>query len=734
MRIPIRLAALRLHFLIGLGVTTFATAGLFPIAPLAAQETGTLNVTVRKPDSTPLQGAFIRSDRIGGITDASGLATVVLPARLVTIMVSHPGYRPREFAITILPNVSQRHELALETRPADAASATIQTTGGVRVAGNEPLPIMVLGADDLEAGSLRHPSDIGQIFLGVPGIRSQLQSGPLEATRFRADGIRGQYTGLLVDGLPMLGGYPGAYAPMQLSPLEFEQVEWLRGPAVALFGPSAPGGVINLIPRRPVRDQVRMSLNQNSEKGGDLSVWAARRPSASVGGSLFADFHQQRLVDADDDGWGEIPRAIRFGIRPRLYLDHPNGDGLTLTAGATTEDRTGGFLLANTGGDPYREERRTRRFDGAVTARHLIGATGLLQLQLATIFQSISHRFDDLRERDHRSTLHGQLSWHDTFGKAAVTLGVGWQRDALRQRDFIGFDYTHSVPSAFGSVTLAAADRIVVSVAGRCDAHNVHGTQCEPRGDVLVHASERLDLRFFGGLGFTAPTPLADEAETLGFHATIPIAARAERLAAGGVDLDWRLDRVRLRGAVTLSRVGSSVRLVPFVGDTANRLRLLNVAEPTRVFALDLSGDYRLTQFTVGASYAFRHGTEGVPGAAGRRPIDLTPKHEVAMNLGWVAPRNAGTAVNLDVTLVGNQTLTDNIFRSRTTTYGLVGGLVSQRSGKARLYVSAENLFDVKLKTYEPVFFDPIIGGRRTNSPWIPLRGRMISLGALVDW
>jgi iron complex outermembrane receptor protein len=713
-------------------VLGFGVAAALPAQ--TAHLTGTLLVTVLRPDSTPLAGAFVRSERFGGVADDSGRATVELPARLVSVEVTHPGFEPRRFEITILPNVSQRYALVLEPRAPSAAAASIQSARVGRRPGDEPMPILVLGPDDLTRRAQAHPSDLSRLFSGILGIRAQALSGPLDATRFRANGIRGHYTGLLVDGLPLLGRYPGGYGIMQLSPLEFDQVEWVKGTAAALYGSAASGGLVNLISRRPDRDRLRIGVNQSSEKGGDVVLWAGRRRSPTVAATVFADFHQQRLVDADDDSWGEFPRVIRFSVRPRLYLDRPNGDGLVATVGLMSEDRTGGFLFAGNGSDRYREERRTRRFDTGVSARRIVGSSGLLQIKLATVLQGINHRFEDLRERDDRSTVSAEGSYTVTRGRATMVAGLGYQREELSQEDYPAFDYTHSVPSAFGSLTLAASERVIASIAGRCDDHSVHGTQCFPRVDLLLRANPQIDARVFGGLAYTAPTPLADEAETLGFHATIPIAAKAERLALGGVDLRWRGDAFQLNTAVTFTRVGLPVRLVPFAGDTLNRLRLLNVSEPTRVLSVDLRADYLAGPVTVGAFYGFRKGSEGVPGGTGRRDIDVTPRHQLGFDLRW-QPRIGGTAAYLDFLLVGPQTVTDNGFRTRTMSYVLANGLVSQRSGRASLYLSAENLFDLKLGSYDPVFLEsPVAGDRRTNTPWIPLRGRVVSLGALVDW
>jgi hypothetical protein len=55
--------------------------------------------------------------------------------------------------------------------------------------------------------------------------------------------------------------------------------------------------------------------------------------------------------------------------------------------------------------------------------------------------------------------------------------------------------------------------------------------------------------------------------------------------------------------------------------------------------------------------------------------------------------------------------------------------------GRARLYVSGENLFDVRLRNYEPVLLPVLaVGGRTTTTPWVTVQGRVISLGAVVEW
>ncbi len=712
-------------------------AGIGGATPVAAQDTGTLFVTVRQPDSSALPGAFVRSDRIGSAANDSGIARLELPARLVSVAVSHPGFESRVFEITIIEGVAQRFELILAHRSAEPAAALVHAPRTERRLADEPMPVVVVDEAEMAVRQLAHPVDLRELFAGQGPIRAEGIGGVLDAVRFRSAGLRGQYTGIMIDGMPLLGSHPDAFALAQLSPFEFGQAEWIRGSTTALHGPIGSGGVVNLISRAPERDQVRAAASQSSEKGGGVMFWGSRRFGADLGGTLFGEFHQQRLVDSDDDGWGEFPRAIRIAIRPRLHYDAPNGDGLTLAAGAMSEERTGGYLLGTTPGEPFRHERRTQRFDAAATGRRLLGNNGVLRLKLAGAFRAISHRYDEVRERDRRATLFGELHYQGSFGPTVVLAGIGYQRDALRHRDFPTFDYTHSLPNGFVSVTRQLGTSLTATVAGRCDQHSVHGLQCMPRADVLMRPADSIEARAYAALGYSAPSTLADEAELLGARTMVQVNARAERLTTAGGDLRWHRNGLELSGAVGFTRVSDPVRVVPVTAaDPASPLRLLNVDQPTRITAIDLAGTYRRGAMIYGAFYGFRTGSEGIPGTPGqRRPATYLSQHTAGAHIGWRAPATVGVAVDLHARYLGSQQISDNPFRTEAPGYGLINGLVSQRSGRARLFLSAENLLDIKLANYESIVIDPPARGERlTNVPWMPLRGRVLSLGAMVEW
>ncbi|MGE0556403.1 MAG: TonB-dependent receptor plug domain-containing protein, partial [Gemmatimonadales bacterium] len=435
-----------------------------------------------------------------------------------------------------------------------------------------------------------------------------------------------------------------------------------------------------------------------------------------------------------DDQWAEFPRAIRLQVRPRLSVDLPNGDVVNATVGVTTEDRTGGFLLSTTDDDPYRQELRTRNVDLGVRGRRLLAGGGRLELKLSGFYQSTSHRIDDQRFRDRRSSVFAEASWAGRLGPGELVAGLSYQRDKFDQLDLTGFDYAHSVPAVFGQLAYPLSDVARATLSARCERHNVYGSFCTPHASLLLRPSPWVTARLTASAGYAAPSVLSGRAEVIGLQAFVPTAMNAERIQHGGLELSWIRDRLRLRAQATFTRITRAVQVVPVPDDAAGRLRLVNAANPTRVFAGDLEARYQAGLVGLRAWYSYGYGHEDVPGDTGRRVVGWLPRHALggAISLDDLVP---GSFAELRTRYVGLQYVWDDPFRTKTPGYFLTDGTVSARAGRARLYLSGENLFDVRLRDYEVVVLPtPGLGGQRTATQWLPARGRVISFGATVEW
>ena len=122
--------------------------------------------------------------------------------------------------------------------------------------------------------------------------------------------MKGRYTQLLSDGLPLFGGQVPPIGIVQIPPIDLAQVELIKGAASALYGPSALGGVINLVSRRP-RDEpeAEVLLNATSRNGQDIAAYGAAPLGANMGVSLTGGYNRQTIQDLDGDGWASLRSA-----------------------------------------------------------------------------------------------------------------------------------------------------------------------------------------------------------------------------------------------------------------------------------------------------------------------------------------------------------------------------------------------------------------------------------------
>jgi hypothetical protein len=93
------------------------------------------------------------------------------------------------------------------------------------------------------------------------------------------------------------------------------------------------------------------------------------------------------------------------------------------------------------------------------------------------------------------------------------------------------------------------------------------------------------------------------------------------------------------------------------------------------------------------------------------------------------------TRVALEVFYTGEQTVLGDPYRTTTPPYATLGLLVSQRLGRAQLYVSGANLTDVRQTHYDPLLtLTPGYELRWTTAQWAPLAGRVVNAGIRVGF
>jgi outer membrane receptor for ferrienterochelin and colicins len=714
----------------------------FPLVPQAAPAqtaADTITITVRITDGEqPVPGARVSTRDFRWTAGADGIARLRLAPGSHRVFASAAGFAADSLDVTALRDTSVIIRLA---RTADEAEdeheaeeleeVVVTATRSEQRIEDAPVRVEVLGREEVEEKMMMTPGDVAMMLNETSGLRVQTTSPSLGGANVRVQGLRGRYTQVLSDGLPLYGGQSGSLGLLQIPPMDLGQVEVIKGAASALYGASALGGVVNLVSRRPAGDR-ELLLNATILGGGDAVFWSSGGMGGGWGYTLLGGAHAQRRADVDDDDWADLPEYTRGVVRPRLFWDDGAGRSLFFTAGATVEDRAGGGRLPD--GAEYAEELRTRRGDAGVVGRWMTGGGTLLHLRASVMAQRHDHQFGAVRERDRHATWFGEASAGRTLGAHTLVAGAALQREAYRGRDVPDFDYTFTIPSLFVQDDWRAAEWLAVTASGRVDRHSEYGTFFSPRLSALVRPAAGWSIRASAGTGYYAPTPFTEETEAIGLSALRPLAeVKAERARGASLDVGRTLGDWELNAGVFGSVVDDALRLLPTeLGPYPVTLR--NVPGETRTWGTEALVRYHRAPWHVTATHTWTRAREPHLDydVFSRREVPLTPRHQAGIVGMWEA-EDVGR-VGVEVYFTGRQQLDDNPYRTESEPYVVLGLLAERRIGRARVFVNAENLADARQTRWQPLVLPFRSAEQRwTTDAWAPLEGRVINAGVRLD-
>lgn len=225
-------------------------------------------------------------------------------------------------ALSLLPAAGT---LAADTAadPAtDLATVTVTATRQATRINEVLADVTVL---DREAIERQGAGSVAELLARQPGVQFNTLGGPGSQTQILLRGARSEQTKILVDGI--------AFNSMDLqgSPLRFvsladvERIEILRGPASAVHGSDAIGGVIQIITRRPGQGASGEVFGGTGSYGTDKfgatvslgdARWSARLSLADHRSDGFSSVRNATNRDADADSYRNRSNNIRLAFRP----------------------------------------------------------------------------------------------------------------------------------------------------------------------------------------------------------------------------------------------------------------------------------------------------------------------------------------------------------------------------------------------------------------------------------
>ncbi len=304
-------------------------SALLALASRAGVQIGYDTARVQGLRSVPVSGMLTLQEALTQMLAGTGYTySVVSPTRVTLVEL------PKASSAAVLPTLTvqgARPESAWG--PVDGYVARRSGTGTKTDTPllETPQTITVITREQMEE---QKPRQIGESLRYVAGVRAE--SGGLQ---MQHDGIQlrgfNQFAGYLYrDGTREVPqAFLGFHAP---EPYNLERVEVIKGPASILYGQNSPGGLVNLVTKRP-SDR---PINEVEVQGGSFE---RKQVAADIGGAVN-DKVSYRLVALGRDSETQVDyvddnRIFLAGgltVRPgdattvTLLMDHQRDDSLYL--------------------------------------------------------------------------------------------------------------------------------------------------------------------------------------------------------------------------------------------------------------------------------------------------------------------------------------------------------------------------------------------------------------------
>ncbi len=495
----------------------------------------------------------------------------------------------------------------------------------------------------------RQAVNLTQAIAASPGVRVSNECSMCGVKRIMLNGMRGEHTTILVDGMPLHTMLAGYYAVDAIATAGVSRIEVARGAGASLIAPEAIGGTVNIVSREAERSGVDVNASVQDGNGYLVSSFASL---VSRDGrqrlSVVAQADQQDRFDSDGNGVSEAPIQDNRSIVLRWSGDLSDRDNVVVRTAFVDSEIFGGPMDRDDIGSVLRDfdgvesERlfvnddvreaylgapwettewiSTERIEASANWLHefngrynTVVSVGYAEHTQDSFYEGFDYRADDeLTYLDFRNNLAATPNHFLTFGIDRRDEQMRSDSDAGAASDVYiedSFDYT--VTGLYLQDTWTPSDRLEIALAARLDAVKADfvavekpGTEIDrtifaPRVDARYKHSAGWSSRFSVGRGYRAPLSFFETDHGIldagdGFAIDVD---RLEESLSTAYALSYEGER--LTG--TLSLAHTQVDNLAAIDETEDGVPLLTqLDEQATVFSTDVALSYRITDaFTV---------------------------------------------------------------------------------------------------------------------------------------
>ncbi|UML93165.1 TonB-dependent receptor plug domain-containing protein [Shewanella xiamenensis] len=185
-----------------------------------------------------------------------------------------------------------------------------------------------------------------------PGVKVSNECSMCGVKRIMLNGMKGEQTTILVDGLPVHTMISGYYAVDAIPTTGVERIEVARGAGASLIAPEAIGGTINIVSYEPTENGAELDLSAGENgyrKLGFLGKGVTE--DGRTRATLVAQYDDRDQADADNNKVNEAPMQENRSLTGRVSHDVTDADNLVLRVANIQSEIFGGPMLGSTFAD-----------------------------------------------------------------------------------------------------------------------------------------------------------------------------------------------------------------------------------------------------------------------------------------------------------------------------------------------------------------------------------------------
>lgn len=549
--------------------------------------------------------------------------------------------------------------------------------------------VTVITSDEIRQSGATNVAEVMSTKAGVM-VNEQGPVGALQSVTLR--GSTYQQVLVLLDGKRLNSGSAGGYdlseLPVPMSAIE--RIEIVRGPASALYGSDAMGGVVNIITRKPTASLTTLSGAIGRSGYTSASLYNAGRDNNT--------YYTLSLGKERSHGFRENSDSDQKLAGIKIGYDLDKASSIEGTFDYITKDL--GVPGSVQFPSPVARQQTREAISGLQYKARI--PNGLdYSLRVYRNQEHIGYQNQDFLEFDtNRSVTSGtetQINWlMSSF--SLLTAGVEGREDSLVNN--IAGTHTATISSEYFQDELSLGDSVIVVLGGRNDDHSAFGSKFSPRASArYLQAGTGTILRVSTGKGFRAPT-LNDLyfQDSFGDHGNPNLRPETSEEFDGGIEqpfgsgnsIKFTAFKRRVKDLIVWELVSDSTSSFPFVTPMNIGRALITGTEAELHFLISrmLSGSINYTRMF---------------------PVDLLTGERIFSDVSHIPDMEMGGTLSLALDQI-NMSLSGRRVKNyvqpgaeKWDYYAVDGKIIAtltpEKGSKLDLFVGMKNIFNRKYET-----------------------------------